>query len=421
MIDFVYTARDLDTNQLIKAEVKAESPEAAAKLLIQSKLFPLEVTPKGQSNLMARLGINKRIKAKDRILFTRQLSTLINAGLPLARALRSVQDQITSPALHQVVESVVASVEGGTSLAQAFAEHPKVFNEIYISLVAAGETSGNLDKTLLRLADQQEKDAAIASKIRSAMVYPAIVMALILGVIILMIVTVVPQVAQLYQSLSQPLPLPTKILIFLSHFLVNFWWLNIIAIIVLIVLARKLIATEQFKRWSDRARLNVPIFGKLFKKVYMARFARTMSVLLSSGVPMLQAMETTRRALVNRILQADLDEATTAVRGGKALSAALEPSHNFIPLVSQMIGIGEESGTIDDMMERVAKYYEAEVDEEVANLSTTIEPVMMVVLGGIIALLLAAVLGPIYSLVGSGGITNSSSSSSSSSSSTTQQ
>jgi type IV pilus assembly protein PilC len=417
MIDFVYTARDLATDQIVKAEVKAESPEAAAKLLLERKLFPIEVTPKSQSNILARFGIQGRVSAKDRVLFTRQLSTLINAGLPLARALRSVQDQISHQHFQEIIEAVVASVEGGSSLSQAFAQHPKVFNEIYVSLVAAGETSGTLDKTLLRLADQQEKDAAILSKIRSALVYPAIVLVIILGVVILMVVAVVPQVSALYADLHQTLPFITQALIWLSHYLVNFWWLNLIILAVLLYLLRKLVATEKYRRWSDHFRLTVPIFGKLFKKVYMARFARTMAALLASGVPMLQCMETTRRALANRVLQDDMDKAIIGVRGGKALSASLEPSHYFIPLVPQMISIGEESGTIDEMMGRVAKYYEAEVDEEVANLSTTIEPVMMVVLGGIVALVLAAVLGPIYSLIGSGGITSSSSSSSTTTSS----
>jgi type IV pilus assembly protein PilC len=343
------------------------------------------------------------------VLFTRQLSTLINAGLPLTRALHSVEDQISHQHFREIIASVVASVEGGTSLSQAFSEHPKVFNEIYVAMVAAGETSGTLDKALLRLADQQEKDAAIAGKIRSALIYPAIVLVLIVGVVGLMVVTVVPQVSQLYHDLHKALPLPTQALIGLSNYLTGFWWLNIVLIVIAILAARKLVFTEAFRRWSDRFRLTVPIFGMLFKKVYMARFARTMSALLGSGIPMLQAMETTSRALANRILQDDMVKAITAVRGGKALSAAIEPSHYFIPLVAQMISIGEESGAIDDMMERVAKYYENEVDEEVKNLSTTIEPIMMVVLGGIVALVLAAVLGPIYSLVESGAIGASSS------------
>lgn len=402
MIDFTYTAKDLATDQIIKASIKAESPEAAAKLLIQQKLFPINIIPVSESSLWSQMGFKKRVSAKEKVLFTRQLSTLINAGLPLSRALRSVEDQVRNPAFKEVLGSVIASVEGGTSLSEAFSSHPKVFNEIYVALVAAGETSGTLDKTLLRLADQQEKDAAIASKIRSALVYPAIVLALIVAVIILMLTTVVPQVAKLYSDLHKSLPLATQALLFLSNFLIQFWWLNIILLVLLGLFARRALRNDKVEAAIDKYKLTAPLFGPIMTKVYMARFTRTMATLLASGVPILQALEVTRKVITNRVLQADITKAIGEVRGGKALSDSLESSHYFIQLVPQMIKIGEESGAIDDMMERVAVYYEGEVDEAVRNLSTMLEPIMMVVLGGIVMLVLAAVLGPIYSLVGSG-------------------
>ena len=413
MIDYVYTAKDLATDQVVSADVKAESPEAAAKLLVKQKLFPIKIVPKTEGDIMSRLGLNRHVSTKDRVLFTRQLATLINSGLPLAKALRSVEEQIDHANFKSVIATVVASVEGGSSLSDAFAQHPKVFNEIYIALVAAGESSGTLDAALNRLADQQEKDAVIASKIRSAMVYPAIVFVLIIGVIILMLTSVVPQVAQLYEDLHRPLPLPTQILQWLSAYMINFWWLNVLILGALIFAARKALATEAVELWIDGYKLRMPLFGILFTKVAMARFARTMGTLLATGVPMLQAMETTKRALGNRVLATDMDKAIAEVRGGKALSSSLEVGHHFLHLVPQMLAIGEESGAIDDMMARVATYYENEVDEAVKNLSTTLEPVMMVVLGGIVALMLAAVLGPVYSLVGSGDLTNTSSSGSS--------
>ncbi|HSX41014.1 MAG TPA: type II secretion system F family protein [Candidatus Saccharimonadales bacterium] len=403
MIDFTYTAKDLSTDQIVKASVKAESAEAAAKLLTQRKLFPIEIIPASESSLLARVGFKKRIKSKEKVLFTRQLSTLINAGLPLARALRSVEEQIKNPAFKEVIGGVIAAVEGGSSLSEGFAQYPKVFNEIYVALVAAGETSGTLDKTLLRLADQQEKDAAITSKIRSALIYPAIVLVLIVAVIILMLTTVVPQVAKLYSDLHKDLPLATQVLLFLSNLITKYWWLNIIILGGLAYGVRRALHNEQVEALLDRYKLSVPLFGSIMTKVYMARFTRTMNTLLASGVPILQALETTRKVVTNRVLQADITKATGQVRGGKALSDSLEGTH-FIQLVPQMIRIGEESGAIDEMMDRVALYYEAEVDEAVKNLSTTLEPVMMVVLGGIVMLILAAVLGPIYSLVGSGAL-----------------
>lgn len=401
MIDYVYKAKNVTTGEIISANVKAESPQAAAKLLMGQELFPLDITPESKTNILARLGLKRGVSAKDRVLFTRQLSTLINAGLPLAKALRTVEEQIQHQTFKDVISNIVTSVEGGSSLADAFAQFPNVFNEIYIALVAAGETSGSLDKTLLRLADQQEKDAAILSKIRSAMIYPAIVLVLIIGVVSLMVVTVVPQVAQLYAGLHLALPLPTQILIVLSNFLRGYWWLVIILIPLAIYGLRKFLSTEDMQYRWDVLQLKLPVLGPIYKKMYMARFARTMSSLLASGIPMLHALETTRRAVTNRPLQADITSAIDKVRGGMNLSEGLEPSKNFLPLVPQMISIGEESGEIDGMMQRVAVYFENEVDEEVQNLSTTLEPVMMVVLGGIVSLVLIAVLYPVYSLVGS--------------------
>jgi type IV pilus assembly protein PilC len=405
LIDFVYTAKNAD-GEIIKADVKADSAQSAARLLAKQNLFPLEIKAKSESDILAQFGIKGRTSNKERVLFTRQLATLINAGLPLARALRTVQDQIKAQALKDVIGSVVASVEGGSTLSAAFAQHPKVFNEIYIALVAAGETSGTLDKALIRLADQQEKDAAIIGKIRSAMIYPAIVLVLVVGVVVLMLTNVVPQVASLYKGLHKDLPWITQALVGLSNFLVNFWWLTLLIIVAIVFGMRLLLAREEAKLFMDKLKLKLPLFGILFEKVYMARFARTLNTLLASGIPMLDALGTVRNAIANRIVAADLDVAIKEVRGGKSLSSALESKKSFLLLVPQMTKIGEESGTIDDMLGRTAQYYEDEVDEAVKNLSTTLEPLMMVVLGGIVALVLAAVLGPIYSLVGSGDLSS---------------
>lgn len=402
MIDFVYTAKNVDTGEVIKANVKAESPEAAAKLLMKQQLFPLEITTKSQSNALGKLGLGNRISFKEKVLFTRQLATLINAGLPLAKALRTVQDQIKSQALRDIIGTVLASVEGGVSLSAAFAKHPKVFNEIYVSMVEAGEASGSLDKALVRLASQQEKDAAIVSKIRSALIYPAIVLVIIVAVIILMLVTVVPQVAKLYTDLKKTLPLLTQALLFVTNFIVHYWWLTILILIAVAYGIRAASKYEKVQLQLDNFKIHVPVFGIIMHKVYMARLARTMSSLLGSGIHVLDALETTKGAIANRLVVADIVRATDKVRGGTALSVAFEEGKTILSLVPQMTKIGEESGTLDEMLGRAATYYEDEVDEAVKNLSTTLEPVMMVVLGGLVALILGAVLYPVYSLVGQG-------------------
>lgn len=404
MVTYNYTARNTASGEIVKAQVQAESPQAAAKLLAGQKLFALDITEEGASNPINRLGLGGHVSGKERVLFTRQLSTLINAGLPLARALRLASDQVGSKAFKKILTEVISSVEGGSTLSDAFAAHPKVFNKIYISLVAAGETSGTLDKALLRLATQQEKDAAIASKIRGAMVYPAIVLVIIIAVVGFMVTGVVPQVAKLYADLHKTLPFYTLGLVWLADFIIHFWWVVIILVIGAFFGLRTLLATPTAQRQIDKLKLQIPVFGILFKKVYMARFTRTMSSLLGSGIPMIQALETVRDSSGNSLVGEDVDRAITAVRGGKALSQGLENATTFLPLVAQMSRIGEESGAIDDLLGRTATYYEDEVDEAVKNLSTTLEPLMMVALGGIVALVLLAVMGPVYSLVGSGNL-----------------
>lgn len=404
MITYVYTAKNRATGETVKANVKAESAQAAAKLLAERGLFAVNIVPEDQANILSKIGLGGRVKLKDRVIFTRQLSTLINAGLPLARALHSAEEQVGSKKFKAVITEVVAAVEGGSTLSDAFAKHPKVFNEIYIALVAAGETSGTLDKTLLRLAAQQEKDAAIISKIRSALVYPAIVLVVIGLVVGFMLVTVVPQVQKLYEDLQKELPIYTQLLVWGADLLIGYWWAGIILAGFLAFIVSKILATERIKLELDRLKLKVPILGVLFQKVYMARFSRTMNTLLASGIPMLQAMETTQRAVSNRVIASEIAESIKDVRGGKELSKALQKRPHFHPLVAQMAGVGEESGAIDDMLDRCARYFEDEVDEAVKNLSTTLEPVMMVVLGVIVGLVLVAVLGPVYSLVGSGDV-----------------
>jgi type IV pilus assembly protein PilC len=404
MLTFVYTAHKNDTGQIIKAEVQAENERSAAKLLMSQGLFPISIDNKEKAGLLGKSGLTNRVGTKDRVIFTRQLSTLINAGLPLTQSLRTVQDQINNKRLREVVAEVVSSVESGVSLADSFGKHPEIFNNIYVSLVAAGEASGSLDKSLERIANQQEKDAAIASKIRSALIYPVIVLGVIFAVLGFMLTAVLPQVASLYKDLHQQLPILTRILVALSSFLVGFWWLMLVVAIAAVFGGRSWSKTEKGRAAIDQFKLVVPLFGKIYRKVYMARFARTLGTLLGSGIPMLEALRIVKDAIGNVHVADALDKSISGVKGGKALSSTLEGQETFIRLVPQMIKIGEQSGAIDSMLDRVATYFENEVDEEVKNLSTTMEPLLMVVLGVLVGGVIAAILLPVYSLVGSGSI-----------------
>lgn len=399
MLTYHYKARDNKDGSLVTGEVQADNESAAVKLIIDRKLFPIEVSTEATGDLF---GKNTRVKAKDRIIFTRQLSTLIGAGLPLVQSLRTVRGQVASKPLQAIIDTVIANVEGGSTLSNAFAAHPKVFNQVYVSLIAAGESSGTLDDTLDRLANQQEKDAAIASKIRGAMIYPIIVMAVVLGVLIFMLTTVLPQVGSLYKDLDKTLPFLTQALLAISNFVTRFWWL------VALLVGGGLYALYNYtksttgRREFDNLKMHVPVFGRLFMKVYMARYARTLGTLVQSGLPLLEALDITKDAVNNVVVAETIDESIKQVRGGKALSTSIEGTKTFLPLVPQMIKIGEQSGTIDQMLDRVATFYETEVDDEVKNLSTTLEPVMMIVLGVTVGLIVLAVLLPVYNLIGSG-------------------
>jgi type IV pilus assembly protein PilC len=406
MQTFQYTASNKDTSEVVKAEVEAENERAAAKLLMTQGMFPISIDLKGQGNTLERIGLGDRVRPKDRVIFTRQLSTLINAGLPLTQSLRTITEQIQSKKLHEIIVRVVASVESGVSLSAAFAQHPKVFNDIYVSLVAAGEASGSLDKSLERIANQQEKDAAILSKIRGALVYPVIVLGVIVAVLIFMLTTVLPQVGGLYRDLHKALPPLTQGLLVISNFVQHFWFLVAIAAVALVFGLRNYFQTPQGRSVLDNIKLKMPLFGRIFRKVYMARFARTLGTLLSSGIPMLEALRIVRNAINNVHVEDALDSAISGVKGGKALSTTLLDKPTFVKLVPQMIKIGEQSGSIDSMLDRVATYFENEVDEEVRNISTTIEPLLMIVLGVTVGGVIAAILLPVYALVGSGDVSN---------------
>ncbi len=403
MIEYEYVARDAASNKKVKATMQAESDRAAAKVLMAQGLTPIKLTPKSESeSFISR--ITKRISSKDKVIFARQLATLINAGLPLTQSLRTVSEQTPNNALKLIVQSVIADVEGGKTLSESFAKYPKVFSNVFIALIAAGEVSGTLDRSLDRIATQLEKDAEVMSKVRGAMVYPIIVLLVIIGVLVFMLVTVIPQIEQLYRDLKQSLPFVTQALVFVAHFVTNFWWLLLIATGATIFFAHRFIETDDGRRWWDRIKLNVPLFSPLMRKLYMARFTRTGETLLSTGVQMLETLTISSRAVNNVVVAQSILRAADKVKGGKALSVSLKDQEGILPLVPQMIGIGEQSGAVDAMMDKVATFYENELDNEIKAISTIIEPALMVVMALMAGIMVVAILLPVYGLIGSGAI-----------------
>ncbi|MBP7837078.1 type II secretion system F family protein [Candidatus Saccharibacteria bacterium] len=396
MLTFQYSAKTANGKQT-KGIVHAETESAAAKLIISKGFMPLDIHLQGQNNSIL-FKLTNRISTKDRIIFTRQLATLINAGLPLTQSLRTVSEQSRSKALSVIINEVITSVEGGVTLSESLAKHPKVFSDVYVALVAAGESSGTLDLALERIATQQEKDADMISKVRGALVYPLIVLFVIGGVVIFLLTTVVPQIELIYKDFNKDLPFFTNILIKTANIIINYWMYILIGIGVALYFGIKWFQTKEGGVVADRIKLKMPIFGDLFTKLYMARFCRTGQTLMASGVPMLQMMRITSRAVDNVHVESAIARASEKVKGGKGLSSALKDETVFLSLVPQMLKIGEQSGSIDKMMDKAATYYEDELDAKIKTISTTIEPILMVFLAIVVGGIVGAILVPVYNL-----------------------
>lgn len=395
---FNYKAKEKETGKLVKGSIQAETESIAGRLLIDQGFIPQSVTEEGTG----LFGNKSRVTTKDRIMFTRQLSTLIGAGLPLAISLRTVSEQTQSKAMKAVVEEILANVESGKTLFDSFSQYPDIFNGVYLALIKAGEVSGTLDLALKRLADQEEKDAAMMSKIRGALVYPAIILVVIIAVLAFMMIMVVPQVKGLYEDMGEELPELTQFLVYISDFFGNFWWLVLMIVAAIgggIWYAVK--RTTAGRHIADNFKLHVPIFGGLFRKLYVSRFARTAEMMLATGVPMLESVKIAINATNNVVVEEEYSKALEPIKGGKALSESIKERNYMLPLVPQMASIGEESGKIDEMLGKAAQVYENELDEQINSISTMIEPILMVIMAGLIGVVIGGTLLPIYSLVNS--------------------
>ncbi|MBQ3441273.1 type II secretion system F family protein [Candidatus Saccharibacteria bacterium] len=395
-----YRAKDKQTGKMVKGSIQADNERLAGRLLVEQGLIPDSVVEEGANNPLAKFA--SHVTTKDRIMFTRQLATLIGAGLPLAASLRTVVDQTENRGMRAIGEEILAAAESGKSLYDAFSAHPNIFNGVYLALIQAGEKSGTLDVALKRLADQEEKDAAMIGKIRGALVYPGIILVVIVAVLLFMMFVVVPQVKSLYEDMGEELPAITQVLVNMTDFVSKFWPFLLIGIVGgiagLIVFVKK---TKTGRRLADAFKIHVPIFGGLFRKLYVSRFARTAEMLLSTGVPMVDSVTIAINAISNTVVETEYSKAIELLKGGKTLSESLEEREYMLPLVPQMAGIGEESGKIDEMLGKAAKVYEDELYNQINGISTMIEPILMVIMAGLIGVVVGGTLLPIYSLVNS--------------------
>ena len=394
---FTYRAKEQTTGKVIKGTIQAETERVAGKLLVDRGYVP-EVLKEEGGGFGDKLN---KVTSKDRINFTRQFATLVGAGLPIAQSMRTVSEQTTNKAMKGIIEEILADIEAGRSLSSAFEKHPDTFNKVYLSLIKAGEASGTLDQSLRRIADQEEKDEKMMSKIKSAMAMPLITLGVIIVVFIYMMLEVVPHVESLYDDLGEKLPILTVIMVGIKNFILGYWWLCIIAIVVMVAFFLQWKKTESGTKALATIKLNVPMFNGLFRILYMSRFARISQILLSTGVAVLDTMHIAGESTANVVVQTNIDKAAEKVQAGRTMSESLKDQEYVLPLVYQMAAIGEQSGKMDEMLGKAAQVFEDELDEKIATISAMIEPLMMIMLAIVAGLLVGGVLFPIYSLVNS--------------------
>jgi type IV pilus assembly protein PilC len=408
MAQFTYSARTKD-GAVDKGNIFASDRAAATANLIEKGFTPIlvreVVADKGSKmSMLGKFQFGQKVKMADKVIFSRQFSTMINAGVPIVQSLAILKEQTESPALSIVVSDLAKQVEGGSTLANAMAAHPKVFSPIYVNMVRAGETGGILDQVLDRLAIQQEKDAAIVSKLKGALTYPGLLFSVAIGVFFLMMTVIVPKLTSVFAQSGTKLPIYTTILMDISHFLVQYAVLIIIGTIVSIVMFQRYIHTPAGKRWLDYTLIKAPIFGPILMKVNVARFARTFSSLMSSGISVLDAIHATKDAIGSTVYKDLLEETAKQVKNGRPMSEPIRASKHFPPIVGQMIAVGEETGQLDDILLKLAVFYEGEVDTVVASLSSILEPIIILVLGAMVGVIAVAVIGPIAALQSGSGI-----------------
>lgn len=397
MAVFVWKGRTL-AGEPQAGELEVNRQEEALEILRKKKILITSLRPKGAGFTMPKLG-GSGVTTKDLAIFTRQFATMISAGLPLVQCLDILAKQASKPSFGRVIAEVTREVESGSTLADALGKHKAVFDDLFRNMVAAGEAGGVLDEILLRLATYIEKADALKRKVQSALVYPGVVLTVALGATAFMLIFIIPTFAKMFSDFGGELPLPTKIVLGASNLLKSFWWVMLLGLGALGVAFQRYYATESGHRNVDAVMLKVPVIGDVLLKGAVARFTRTLGTLIASGVPILSGLEITARTAGNKIIAEAIMTARASIREGETVSAPLKTSGVFPPMVVQMISVGEQTGALDEMLTKIAVFYEAEVDTAVDTLTSIIEPVMIVVMGGIVGGMVVAMYLPMFKLV----------------------
>ena len=396
MPKFVYSARPAAGGDIQSGEMQVNTKDEVLSYLHRQKLIPVSVRQKDAGiNITFGTGVSTR----DIVIFARQFATMINSGLPLVQSLDILAEQTENQSLRKVIQEVLYDVESGNTLADSLRKHPKIFSELFVNMVAAGEAGGILDTILLRLATFLEKNDALARKIKGAMIYPGVIVTVAVLAVVVLLIFVIPTFQGMFESAGIPLPLPTRMVIDLSAFFQAYWWAVGLGIMAAAFLLRQVYATSDGRLFFDRILLNLPILGDLQRKAAVARFTRTLGTLVSSGVSILEGLEITAKTAGNRVIHDAVMGSRASIAGGETIAGPLKESGVFPPMVVQMINVGEQTGGLDEMLSKIADFYDEEVDAAVEALLSAMEPIMIVFLGVVVGGMIVAMYLPIFDMI----------------------
>jgi len=396
MAAFTYTARAAN-GELKSATVEATNREDAISQLKKQRLNVIKIDEQTKKKKAGKVGM------RDIVIFTRMFSTMINSGLPLVQAMGILAEQSENPSLREITKQVVFDVESGNTVADALSKHPGAFSDLYVNMVRAGEAGGILDTILMRLAVFMEKNDALVRKVKGAMIYPGVIMTVAGGAIVILLIFVIPTFQKMFAEAGIPLPLPTRIVIEMSKLLQKFWWLVGVAGFFGVMGFKKYYATSSGKLVIDRLMLKAPVLGDVLRKSAVSRFTRTLGTLIGSGVSILDGLEITAKTAGNRVISDAIMESRSSIAGGETISAPLKKSGVFPPMVVSMINVGEQTGGLDEMLGKIADFYDEEVDAAVSGLLALMEPVMIVFLGVVVGGMVIAMYLPIFDMVNAAG------------------
>jgi type IV pilus assembly protein PilC len=396
MPTFAYSARSA-TGELMSGEIDLPTRDEVVGYLVRQRLRPVSVNTKARDiNIQFGTGI----KTREVVIFTRQFATMINSGLPLVQSLTILAEQTENKIFQKIITQVLNDIQAGQTLADSMRKHPKVFTELYVNMVAAGEAGGILDVILMRLATFLEKNDALVRKIKGAMTYPAVMLFVVIMATTILLWKVVPVFAGIFTSAGMDLPMPTRVVLAVSNFLQGYIFYMAVAIVGIVFLIRRYYKTEQGQLVIDRAMLRMPVLGPLLRKSAVSRFTRTLGTLVSSGVSILEGLQITARTSGNRVIHDAVMASRASIAGGATISEPLKASGVFPPMVVQMINVGEQTGGLDDMLQKIADFYDDEVDAAVSALTSILEPIMIVVMGVVIGGMVVAMYMPMFDMIG---------------------